>query len=171
MRMVINGGHCPGKDPGAVGEAVQEADVCRKVMEQVSAFLRDEGHEVASVQADSLEGIVGVSNGFSAELFVAIHCNSAADAAACGTETYFASPTGEIAASCIQRQLVQALGTINRGAKEDGRLYVLRFTDAVAVLVEPAFLSNPSEEKLLAEQTGKLARAIADGIEQYAAMS
>ena len=38
MRMVINGGHCPGKDPGAVGEAVQEADVCRKVMEQVSAY-------------------------------------------------------------------------------------------------------------------------------------
>lgn len=30
MRIVINGGHCLGKDPGAVGAVYQEADICRQ---------------------------------------------------------------------------------------------------------------------------------------------
>lgn len=108
--------------------------------------------------------------GFGANLFVSIHCNAAANRAARGTETYCFSlgGKGERLARCIQRQIVNSLGTVDRGVKT-ANFYVLKLTDCPAVLVELAFISNPEDEGLLADadKRDEFARAIARGITDY----
>ena len=164
MKMVLNGGHCPGKDPGAIGARVAEADICRAVMEQAALMLRDQGHEVLTVQTNELADIVGASDGYATDLFVSVHCNAAVNAAAQGSEVYALSAAGRDLAACICRRLTVEMGTKDRGVRDGSRLYVLRHTAAVAVLAELAFLSNPAEETLLLEQTEAFAAAVVGGV-------
>lgn len=74
-------------------------------------------------------------------------------------------------ANCIQSQLVDALGTTDRGVKIAtpgvNGLYVLTNTDMPAVLVELAFITNPSNEEILAYAQDALARAVARGVTDY----
>ena len=168
MKMVLNGGHCPGKDPGAVGARAAEADICRSVMEQAALMLRDHGHEVLTVQTDELGDIVGASDGYGAAVFVSIHCNAAANQAAQGTEVYAASEAGNALAECLRQRIVGSLGTVDRGVKDGSHLYVVRNTAAVAVLVELAFISNAADEALLIGRTAEFAAAVTGGFMNYA---
>nr|WP_092069538.1 N-acetylmuramoyl-L-alanine amidase [Dendrosporobacter quercicolus]NSL47509.1 N-acetylmuramoyl-L-alanine amidase [Dendrosporobacter quercicolus DSM 1736]SDL92324.1 N-acetylmuramoyl-L-alanine amidase [Dendrosporobacter quercicolus] len=173
MKITINGGHCPGLDSGAVGATgLQEAVVVKGVMQRVAGYLRDIGAVVLEVQKNELYQITDTSNRFGADLFVSIHCNAAVNRAAQGTETYCYSlgGQGEKLAGCIQRQIVNSLGTVDRGVKTAG-FYVLKNTDCPAVLVELAFISNPEDEVLLADagKRDEFARAIARGITDYLA--
>lgn len=168
MKITINGGHCPGLDSGAVGATgLQEAAVAKDVMQWVAGYLREIGHSVLEVQNNELYQIIDSSNRFGSDLFVSIHCNAAANPAARGTETYCYSlgGQGEKLATCIQSQIVNSLGTVDRGVKT-ANFYVLKITDCPAVLVELAFISNPDDEALLADvsRRDELARAIARGI-------
>ena len=71
-------------------------------------------------------------------------------------------------ADCIQRQIVDSLGTVDRGLKERPELTVLRATDMPAALVELAFISNEEDEELLRDRQDDFARAIARGVTDYA---
>ena len=172
MKITINGGHCPGLDSGAVGATgLQEAVVARDVMQRVAGYLRAVGSEVLEVQENELYQITDASNRFGADLFVSIHCNAATSREAKGTETYCYSRggKGERLARCIQSQIVNSLGTVDRGVKT-ANFYVLKNTDCPAVLVELAFISNPDDEALLADvgKRDEFARAIARGVTDYA---
>jgi N-acetylmuramoyl-L-alanine amidase len=72
-------------------------------------------------------------------------------------------------AHSLQRQLVSSLKTTDRGQKTS-HLGVLRGLDCPGVLVESAFLSNPSEARKVAtaEFRDQIAAAIAAGIDSYA---
>ena len=90
-----------------------------------------------------------------------------------GTETWYCagSSDGKHLAECIQSQIVDHLGTVDRGVKmatpgKNG-LYVLTNTDMPAVLVELAFISNEDDEKLLRNEQDEFARAIARGVTDY----
>ena len=167
MRIVLNGGHMPGMDPGACGTYSTEAEICRKVMESSARLLRDMGNEVLTVQSDELEAIAGAADGFGADIFVSIHCNGAVTQAAKGTEVYAMSEEGYELGLCIDRAIVDYLGTADRGVKDGSRLYVVNQTEATAVLVELAFITNPDDEWLLNERTDDFASALAAGIIQY----
>jgi N-acetylmuramoyl-L-alanine amidase len=176
MRITINGGHYPGKDSGAVGETgLQEAVVARDIMKRVACFLRTVGYDVLEVQENELYQITDASNSFGADLFVSIHCNAAGNEEAKGTETWYCNGSvgGEKLATCIQSQIVNALETVDRGIKNAtphvNGLYVLSNTDAVAVLVETAFISNADDEALLSDEgkRDQFAAAIARGITDY----
>lgn len=168
MKICINGGHCPGKDPGAVGEYLQEADVAKQLMHSVAGYLRNVGYEVLEVQENELHEITDASNAWGADIFVSIHCNAATNRSAKGTETYcYGGGKGELLAYCIQRQIVKSLRTVDRGVKFSKELYVLRHTDCPAVLAETAFISNPEDEALLRDNLDDFARAIARSITDY----
>ena len=169
MKIVINGGHYPGLDSGAVSPSgLQEAIVVRDIMKRTACYLRNVGYDVLEVQRNELYEITDDSNGFDADIFVSIHCNSAGNSAARGTETFYCSTSGAKLAQCIQLQIIDALGTVDRGIKV-GNFYVLRNTNAVAVLVETAFISNSEDESLLSsdEKCDEFAKAIARGITDY----
>ena len=66
---------------------------------------------------------------------------------------------------------MDALGTVDRGIKAAkpgvNGLYVLSNTDAVAVLVELAFIDHEGDAELLRSQQDEFARAIARGVTDY----
>ncbi|WP_346353229.1 N-acetylmuramoyl-L-alanine amidase [Azotosporobacter soli] len=181
MKVFLNPGHAPGgvPDPGAVNAALglREADVVAAVGAAAAAYLRAAGCEVMVCQDDSLAQVTRQANAAAADLFVSIHCNSAGDQAARGTEVWYcdASAAGRELANCIQNQLVAALGLTDRGCKAAvpgvNGLYVLTRTAMPAVLAELAFLSNPEEAILLAsaEKQKECAAALARGVTDYAA--
>lgn len=169
MKIVVNGGHEPNVDPGALGSKTTEAEVTQKLMLLVSAYLEKAGCEVMTVQTADLADICNVTNRWGADLFVSIHCN-AANKKAKGTETfaYYGSREGDSLAHYIQSQIITSLATANRGVKEAG-FYVLKHTKCTAALVECAFIDNLGDETLLIDKTDEFARAIARGITDYVA--
>lgn len=171
MKITINGGHYPGRDSGAVGgTGLQEADINRDIMSRVAYYLRAVHCDVLEVQDNTLRQITNASNEFGADLFVAIHCNGSINTDAIGTETfcYMIGGDSEKLATCIQQQIVDSLGTVDRGIKT-GNFYVLRMIDCPAVLVETAFITNANDEALLAdeEKRDEFAAAISRGITDY----
>ena len=70
-------------------------------------------------------------------------------------------------AECIQKQIVDSLGTVDRGVKVNQHLAVLRETVMPAVLVEVAFISNEDDVQLLINNQDDIARAIARGVTDY----
>ena len=167
MKIVINGGHHPIHDCGAVGSRVKEADVCMRLMLRVAVYLEKAGCDTMAVQEYRLAEICKKANEWGAELFVSIHCN-AANKKARGTETfaYYGSNAGDALAHHIQSQIVSSIGTVDRGVKEAG-FYVLKHTACPAVLVECAFIDNVHDETLLIEKEDDFARAIARGVTDY----
>ncbi len=123
---------------------------------------------VSEVNAD-LGSRCRIANEQGADLFVSVHCNSAS-AAAHGTETYcyLFGGQGEQLAQAVQSALVKDLGLTDRGVKS-ANYYVLRKTNMPAILTELAFISNPIEERMLADPKYQAvcARAIAKGIFNY----
>ena len=177
MKVFLNPGHAPdGKpDPGAVNNetGLRECDVALAVGKFAANYLNMAGVETELLQSDSLEEICNQANASGADIFVSIHCNAADAEEANGTETWACagSSTGSTLAGCIQRQIVNALGTTDRGVKIAtpgvNCLYVHTNTDMPAVLVELAFISNHDDEEILANKQDDLARAVARGITDY----
>ena len=62
------------------------------------------------------------------------------------------------------------MGTVNRGVKQKG-LYVVKYTNMPAVLVETAFIDNPEDAELLIKREDNFARAIACGVTDYCSSS
>ena len=175
MRVFLNPGHAPGgnPDPGACGFGLRECDVAKNVADLVAGYLTAAGVEVVGcLQSDSLEEVVDSSNNSDADVFISIHCN-ACNGSANGTEVwhYYGSGAGAALARCIQNQIVTSLGTTDRGTKGAkpgvNGLYVLSNTDAVAVLVELAFIDHAGDAHLLRSQQDDFARAIARGVTDY----
>ena len=174
MKIAINGGHFDDKDSGAVGATgLHEANVTHRIMELVSYYLQQVDYDTLQIYENELQDICDQSNQFGADLFVSIHCNAAANTDAQGTETFCMSEFSEGGklARCIQSQIINNMGTIDRGVKVGSGLYVIKHTDCPAVLVETAFISNSEDEALLASEKGKddFSRAIAVGITNYVA--
>lgn len=172
MKISINAGHYPGLDSGAVGaNGLQEAEVAKNISERVVSILREVGYNSLFIQKNELYEIVELSNDFCADLFVSIHCNAAENRSAQGTETFYGSEQGKKLAQCIQDQTISAMETVDRGIKDGSNLYVIRNTNAIAVLVEVEFISNEQGECMLADlnKQEEFAKAIARGITDYVA--
>ncbi len=177
MVVFINPGHAPNgnPDPGAVNDTtgLRECDVAKCVADNVEQYLNAAGVTTEQLQSDSLGDICRTANDSGADIFVSIHCNAVDAESANGTETWACAGSyrGSILADCIQKQIVEALGTTDRGVKIAtpgvNGLYVLSNTAMPAVLVELAFISNVSDEQLLADDQDDFARAIARGITDY----
>ena len=191
MRIMIDPGHAGRNvDPGAVNAVMglQEADVALLVSKLVESQLLAAGHEVKLTrtdweqsETDDLSVRTSLANDWGAELFVSIHCNSAASRGASGYEVW-TSPgdtPGDVLATCIYKQIAAEFpDRVGRPDYSDGdpdkesRFYVLVHTDAPACLVEMAFISNDEEAALLSDAAWqeRYARAIARGVTDYAAL-
>lgn len=78
-------------------------------------------------------------------LDVSWHFNSASDKKATGVEVLYFDKK-ELAAN-VSSAMASALGIRDRGAKERKELYFLRNTNAPAILIEVAFISNTDDMK------------------------
>ena len=168
MKICINAGHCYGVDPGAIGQkGTQEAYITKLIASHVKKYLSGrKGVEVVSVSDARLAKVCRVSNENKCDYFISIHCNAAENKTARGTETFYfkGSRKGKKLAKEINDEIVATLGTRDRGIKENDYFYVLKHTNAPAVLVECEFISNLQGEKLLCEQANLFAQAITRGL-------
>ncbi len=166
--------------------AIEEKDVILDVGLRLDAWLRAQGARTLLTRTQDLAGgdlpystegadlaaRVEIANAAGAEIFVSVH-NNALAATSSGTETYhfyYSSTAARTLAESVHAQMLPALGLPDRGVKSAG-FFVLRHTRMPAILVEGAFLSNPSEALLLADPAARqrIAEAIGRGIAAYAA--
>ena len=172
IRIVIDPGH-GGTSIGAVGpQGTREKDIALGTGLILREKLKGLGADVLMTREKdtnvTLAQRVEVANKSEADLFISVHYNGFADPTANGTETYWylnGSETSERLANSIQRLMVIKLGRRDRGVKQ-ANFYVLRETDMPAVLVEPLFLTNPTEENLAKSISNqrKVAEAVLEGI-------
>ena len=154
----IHAGHCPQGQgaSGAVG-ILQESVEDRKVKNRVISALKGAGHTVydctcdeKTTAPDCLRKIVAKCNAHAVDLDVSIHLNSgrndySGDSKTGGVEVWcYDEKTKDIAAS-ICASVSSALGITNRGVKYSQALYVLRKTNAPAILVECAFVDDKDD--------------------------
>jgi N-acetylmuramoyl-L-alanine amidase len=171
MKIFLDPGH-GGVDCGAVGQkGTYESAIVLEVSQMLGKMLSDSGHDVQYSRASDV--FVGLSqrakmaNGWGADWFVSVHCNSFMDKNSKGTETfaYQAGTPAHSKAREVQDKLVQYLGRADRGVKT-ANFAVLRESKMPAVLVEIAFISNAEEEGLLLDGAfrQKAAGAVFEGI-------
>lgn len=173
-RICIDPGH-GGNDPGAVNGALAEKDVVLDVGLRLKKLLTEAGHEVIMTRENDTyltpRQKAGVGNGAKADIFVSLHCNSAASEQANGTEVLVYDDIGEAhrLGECLQRHLIGALGLRDRGVKLRPDLIVLNSTRMPAALAEIAFISNPGEKIKLSMPSfrAKAAEALFKGIQEY----
>ena len=150
----IDAGH-GGKDPGAVGNGVVEKDVALKTAKAVGEILKKQGFEVVYTRTYdvfvNLNERCRIANAKNADLFISVHVNSATNTDAKGTETLCYSKNEF--AYIVQKGLISALKTNDRGLKERKDLAVLNGTKMTAVLLELGFLSNADEAKMFKKES------------------
>jgi N-acetylmuramoyl-L-alanine amidase len=135
-KIMVDAGH-GGSDSGALGPGGgRETDVNLAVASKLKDKLEDLGADVrmtrttdsnvaypGASQREELEARVALANNWPAEVFVSVHSNSAANAAAHGTETYHsrnASQASKDLAKNVHAEMVPATGFRDRGVKEAG---------------------------------------------------
>ena len=180
--VLLDPGH-GGKDPGAVGPTkVAEEDVALAVCLKAKEFLKVLGYKVFLTREKDetldLSFRTAYANKVGADAFISVHCNAAAKQEASGTEAIYR--TGHKAsfslASCVLKQVVNALGSKSRGVKASPSAAIPRNLAVVrnhatrpATLIELEFISNPEKESLLKSSDGQeqAAAAIAAGVDDY----
>lgn len=181
-RICIDAGH-GGSDPGATGPTgTLEKDnnlaialLLKEKLENNGAkviMTRDSDRNVAYADASANEELgarVDIANDNQVDLFISIHNDAFTNANATGTTTYHYGDIESVRlANCLQKKLIEHLGTKNRGCRY-ASFYVIRYTEMTAALIEAGFISNPEEEVLMASADGRMnaAQALFEGIMQY----
>jgi N-acetylmuramoyl-L-alanine amidase len=150
-----------------------EGDLCWDISTHLAATLGQGGARVrlSRTEAEGPEATERArrANDSGAEIFLSIHLNSHTEPSAEGASTYYfpRSQSGEMLAESIKEDLVE-LGL--RDCRSHARSYsILKETRMPAVLIEPAFITNPDEAKLLEDGDFRrtVAQAIATGVRRY----
>ena len=171
--VVVDPGH-GGDDRGEVNpQGLTEADLCWELANRLATQLAGSGARVrftrTETEAPDITERATRANVLGAEIFVSLHLNSHDVEVAEGASTYYfpRSKGGELLADKVQQRLVQmGLGD----CRSHARAYrILRETRMPAVLIEPLFISNPDDAKMLedADFRSALADAITNAIRDY----
>ncbi len=186
--IVIDPGHGYGKtpdklDPGAIGN-VTEQSVNLAVAKELEAQLTALGATVVRLKTESefiiTETRPTVARAYGADMFISLHCNSAANTEAKGVEVFYFTSFSQPLARAINNQLASYYensvygngASCSRGDKYSYYWVTLQ-QDFPSVLVEMGFISNEEECMAMADPTHQkgLAAAIANGVYAYFARS
>jgi N-acetylmuramoyl-L-alanine amidase len=176
--IAIDAGH-GGHDPGASANGLVEKEINLDIAKRVQAYLENADINVVMTRTDdtfvSLDGRVDYAVNKKADTFLSIHTNSFSSGSANGTETYYSTaalnPRAEASkklATFIQKRLVAAWGTSDRGVKNNS--YRVIYTNPLpAALVELGFITNSSDANKLGSDQHRqtAAKAIYLGILDY----
>ena len=180
--IVLDPGH-GGSDAGAIGPTgVTEKSVSLAVSLKAQKLLTANGYKVIMTRTTDIDvAAPGVPDSTelqarvnkappNTDIFISVHCNAFSNGTANGMETYHA-PTavkGSRLARLLNEELAKLGGLNNRGVKA-ARFYVMTHSKCPASLIELGFITNPREEKLLANDAyqQKLAQAITNAVNRY----
>lgn len=182
IRIFIDQGHNPsGPNTGAEGNGLREQDITYVVGMYLAQMLKQDPRFSVRVSRPTPETVLGVNNltslqsrvnmanSWPADYFISIHCNANVNPAINGSEVYVYQTFTQAywLAQHILIGLVEQAGTRDNGVRVNPSLFVLRRTTMTAVLVELAYLTNPSDAEKLANDPEGFARGIYYGILRY----
>ncbi|MDR2050751.1 MAG: N-acetylmuramoyl-L-alanine amidase [Deltaproteobacteria bacterium] len=102
--VLIDAGH-GGRDPGAVGNGLREADITLKLADSLGNILKKQGFNVIYTRNGDyyvpLEDRTSLANNKKADLFISIHVNSSTNKDASGLETYYLDVARSDAAALV----------------------------------------------------------------------
>lgn len=182
MKIFIDPGHnyC-GADTGASGNGLKEQIVTFNVAEKLKGLLENFNIEVKMSrekvtdslgvsESSSLSERVKMANKWGADYFISLHTDSAIYSSAKGSHIAICGKGGnaEKLANAINPKLLE-LGLSGRDEILQVRknLYVLKYTNMSAILIEMGFISNVNNAFLMKNHPEKLADAIFKGICAY----
>jgi N-acetylmuramoyl-L-alanine amidase len=171
--IVVDPGH-GGPDRGEQPDGrLSESEICWDIGQRLAARLAGAGAKVrlSRNEAESPETAERAlrANSIDADLVLSVHLNTNPEPQAEGASTYYfrGSRAGEALADAIQDEL---LGLGLRDCRSHGRSYpILRETRMPAVLIEPAYITNPDEAKRLEDPgfRAAVAEAVLAGTRKY----
>lgn len=166
MKIGIDLGHGSPGDGAAHGIKSEES-LINSVGELVIRKLKALGHTVIECRPSYSTGVNNslyrrcqTANNAGVDLFVSIHFNAFKDPSANGTEVFYVSSAGKSFADPVVSAIAN-LGFTNRGAKKKA-FYVLRNTNAPAILIEGCFVTSTRDMNLFDAE--KMATAIVKGL-------
>ncbi len=172
FNVFIDAGH-GGDDPGGIGPmGLPESFVNLSIALKLRKILEAKGIKVEIDRTSntnvSLQQRAAEANRSGANLFIGLYCNSVVVPYLYGTTTYYFHKNSRRFASYLEHYISLHLNLKYDGVVHDD-LYVLRFTDMPAVIIEYAYISNPYEEHLLASSTFRqlIANGIANAVLRY----
>lgn len=168
MRIGVNCGHTVSgtKGCGAVGY-IDESVETRRVGIKLETLLSKAGHTVYDCTDDyspsasaNLSKIVAMANKQPLDLFVSIHFNSGGGRG-CEVFTMGGAMHTEAVNLCAA---LNKLGFADRGVKDGSKLYVVRRSEAKAMLVEVCFVDTDDAELYKKIGADAVAQAICEAI-------
>jgi len=167
VKVFLDPGH-GGRDPGAVANGLQEKVLTLDIaLKTKNYLLRDyAGVEVRlSREGDTdvtLQERVKMANAWGAHLYVSIHVNAGGGT---GFESFVHRPEAAVYRDVIHDEIVKATQFRDRGQKW-ADFYVLKHSNAPALLTENGFLDHPEDSARLRDPAFRdaIARGHARGI-------
>jgi N-acetylmuramoyl-L-alanine amidase len=157
------------KDGGGtrgVVSGLREADLNLRVALRLRTLLERAGVRVVMTRTRTAGTSIGniararVANRSRAALFLRIHADGSADSSVRGTHTLYPAlrrgwtddvyVTSKRAARTVQKELRAALSFPDRGLQERSDFTGFNWADVPVILVEMGFMTNPTEDRLLA---------------------
>jgi len=157
------------KDGGGTSGVVsglREAELNLRVGLRLRALLERAGVPVVMTRTTTAGSSMGnvararIANRAGAALFLRIHADGSSDPSARGTHTLHPAlrrgwtddvyADSKRAARIVQRELRAALGFPDRGLQERSDFTGFNWADVPVILVEMGFMTNPTEDRLLA---------------------
>ena len=185
--VVLDSGH-GGFDPGKESsDGILEKHINLAIAERLKELLEKEGIRVVMTRtADNglytesgsnkkiadMKKRCAIIDAAKADIVVSIHQNSYTEEYVSGPQVFYytTSAEGKEIAGCIQNVMNKELQIERpREIKANDTYYILKRSEAPAVIVECGFLSNEREAALLITDTyqQKAAESICDGIQKY----
>jgi len=167
------------KDGGGthgVVSGLREADLNLAVALRLRALLEHAGIDVVMTRTRTAGTSIGniararIANRAHARLFLRIHADGSTDPSARGTHTLYPAyrrgwtddvyTASRRAAAIVQRALRSSLGFPDRGLQERSDYTGFNWANVPVILVEMGFMTNPTEDRLLATRAHQLRAAL-----------
>ncbi|MDZ5471909.1 N-acetylmuramoyl-L-alanine amidase [Bacillus sp. 31A1R] len=152
---VLDAGH-GGKDPGAMGKITNEKTLNLNTTFEIEKLLKKAGAAVVLTRTNdtylTLDQRVTISHNIKPDAFISVHYNAATKTSS-GVMTFYYSKAKDLQlANAIQKKLAEETSLKNQGVRY-GNFHVTRENKYPSVLLELGFISNPTEEKLIATKS------------------
>lgn len=174
--IALDAGH-GGVEKGAVGPTgICEKDINLAIVKNLKTELESAGAKVILTRDEDVTTHIyarpEIAKQNNALVLLSIHCNALPDGQnpyeKCGCGTYYYQAQAKPLAEAIQSALIEKMGLKDDGVNK-GNFVLTRPANPISVLVECAYMINPTEYEMLidANYQKELAKAIKKGVEDF----
>ena len=155
-------------DSGAIGvNGLKEKDYNLLIGEKVINYLKNYNVKVVATRESdefiSLEKRVEISNKNNCDLFISIHCNAHSNKEANGFETYTYNGNSDLQ-KLVHKNILNRIPSLKDRGLKKASYYVLKYTNARAILIECGFITNKSDYEILLNNIDNFALSICQSI-------